>query len=364
MVSRKENLVRKFLPSLLTFLLLIPCPFAAEVLNAATRTTFTNPVIASGADPWVIFWNDHYYLSQVRRGGSIWVNRFKNLSDIGEDHWEKVWSPPGNTAYSRNIWAPELQRIADRWFIYFAADDGKNDNHRMYVLEGSTQNPQSEFVFKGKIAAPSDRWAIDGTVLKMPGDKLYFIWSGWEGATNGAQNIYIAPMSDPFTISGERVCISRPEYSWEQHGWPKVNEGPEPLWNGAQLFIIYSASGSWTDHYCLGQLTWTGGEPLDPKSWVKKSEPIFSATDSVFGPGHCSFVKSRDGKEDWIIYHSAQSKGSGWRRHINIQLFTWHADGSPNLGSPMSPGEPIPIPSGESAASNGCAEHSAVKWPD
>jgi GH43 family beta-xylosidase len=133
----------------------------------------------------------------------------------------------------------------------------------------------------------------------------------------------------------------------EQHGWPDVNEGPEPLWNGEKLFIIYSASGSWTDHYCLGQLTWTGGDPLNPNSWIKKTEPIFSATEDVFGPGHCSFVKSRDGKEDWIVYHSAQSKGSGWRRQINMQRFSWNPDGSPNLGRPISPHTQIPVPSGD-----------------
>ena len=319
---------------------------AGEVLTRTDKSTFTNPVIASGADPWVIRWQDQYYLSQSRRGG-IWVNRSKTLSGIGENNWVRVWSAPTNTAYSRDIWAPELQRINGEWFIYFAADDGTNANHRMYVLQGTTQNPQDPFVFKGKIAAPTDRWAIDGTVLKMQDGKLYFIWSGWDGFEDGAQNLYIAPMRDPFTISAERVCISRPEHVWEKRAWPLVNEGPEPLWNGTQLFIIYSASGSWTDHYCLGQLTFMGRDPLDPKAWKKKSEPVFQATEFVFGPGHCSFVKSRDGKEDWIVYHSAREKGSGWRRQINMQRFTWNEDGSPNFGRPVAPGEAIPLPSGD-----------------
>jgi len=72
------------------------------------------------------------------------------------------------------------------------------------------------------------------------------------------------------------------------------------------LFIIYSASGSWGDNYCLGQLTWTGGDVLDPKSWVKKANPVFSGTNQVISPGHASFVKSLDGSEDWIVYHTAK----------------------------------------------------------
>jgi GH43 family beta-xylosidase len=216
----------------------------------------------------------------------------------------------------------------------------------MYVLEGSSDDPQAPFHFKGKIAAPTDRWAIDGTVLEMPGGKLYFIWSGWEGNTNGKQSLYIAPMSNPWTISGERVCISKPDREWEQRDSPIINEGPETLWHEGHLFIIYSASGFWDDNYCLGQLTWTGGDVLDPKSWVKKSETVFSRTADVFGPGHCSFTQSPDGKEDWIIYHAHIHQGVA-QRDVRIQRFTWNADGSPNFGVPVSPGVPLALPSGE-----------------
>ena len=312
----------------------------------STTLTITNPVVRSGADPWVVRHGEAYYLVQSRRGG-IWVNCFTNLSEIGEDSWARVWSAPPNTSYSRNIWAPELHRLRDEWYIYFAADDGANENHRMYVLQGTSDDPQEPFEFKGKIAALSDRWAIDGTVIEMPDGPLYLVWSGWPGATNGVQNLYIAPMSDPLTISGERVLISSPEHEWERHGWPDVNEGPKALWNGGKLFLIYSASGSWTDDYCLGQLTWTGGDPLRADSWRKNPEPVFARTEEVFGPGHASFVESRDGTEEWIIYHSAREKGSGWRRHINMQRFEWRDDGSPDFGEPVGPGVAIPIPSGD-----------------
>jgi GH43 family beta-xylosidase len=39
------------------------------------------------------------------------------------------------------------------------------------------------------------------------------------------------------------VRLSSPEYDWEKHDTPLINEGPEVLWHGAQLFLIYSASG-------------------------------------------------------------------------------------------------------------------------
>jgi GH43 family beta-xylosidase len=312
---------------------------------------FTNPVVRHGQDPWVIRWNSVYYFCQSRNGeGSksdgVWVNIATNLEDIGKGHWKCVWRPEPGTFHSKEIWAPELHFFQGKWYIYVAADAGDNSNHRMYVLEGTSQDPQKPFIFKGKIAAPLDHWAIDGTVLEMPDNKLYFIWSGWNGAENVAQDLYIAPMSNPWTISGDRVRISRPEYKWEKEGLP-INEGPETLWNGNHFFVIYSASGFWTDHYCLGQLTWNGGDVLDPKSWVKKPVPVFSGTRTVIAPGHCSFVKSPNGKEDWIIYHAHISADSNGARDVRIQPFTWNADGSPNFGVPVSAGVPLPRPSGE-----------------
>ncbi|MCB1126391.1 MAG: glycoside hydrolase family 43 protein [Verrucomicrobiae bacterium] len=319
-------------------------PAQAEAL---ATDTIANPVVARGADPWVIRHGDAYYLCQSRGDRGIFVNRFTRLRDIGTGEGKRIWRPPPDTAYSRELWAPELHHLRGRWWVYVAADDGDNANHRMYVLEGPAEDPQAEFTFKGRIAAPSDRWAIDGTVIEMPDGRLYFVWSGWGGEVNVAQHLYIAPMSDPWTISGERVRISSPELAWERNGRPLINEGPQALWKGGRLFLIYSASGSWTDDYCLGQLTWSGGDPLDPASWVKKPTPVFSKTRDVFGPGHCSFVKSRDGLEDWIIYHSARSSGAGWNRRINLQRFGWHADGSPDFGQPIAAGVPMPAPSGD-----------------
>jgi GH43 family beta-xylosidase len=312
----------------------------------AAYNTFVNPVAANGADPWVIRHEGSYYYCRSR-GGGIWVSKSERLVDLGQSRGARVWTPERGKPWSRSLWAPELHYLRGRWYIYVAADDGDNANHRMYVLEGTSQDPLQPFVFRGKVAPPTDRWAIDGTVLRMPDDQLYFIWSGWEGTNNVAQDLYIAPMSDPLTISGDRVCISRPEHDWEKKGNPLVNEGPQVLWHGEKLFIIYSASGSWADDYCLGQLTWTGGAVLDPKSWVKKPTPVFAGTDQVVSPGHASFVKSRDGKEDWIVYHTAKHRGAGWNRQVQIQRFSWNPDGSPNFGEPVATGAPLLLPGGE-----------------
>ena len=308
---------------------------------------FTNPIMHTGADPWVVLHENKYYYTHTT-GKNIQLWESTTLSGISEGKHKVIWTPPSNGPYSKNIWAPEIHFMQEKWYIYFAADDGNNENHRMYVLESKTSDPMGEYLFKGKITDKTDKWAIDGTVLQVNEQDLYFIWSGWEGDQNVFQSIYIAKMSEPLTISSERVEISRPEYDWEKIGKPHVNEGPQILFKDDKVFIIFSASGSWTNDYCLGMLSANiNSDLLKPTSWKKHPTPMFFRAEDVFGPGHASFVKSPNEEEDWIVYHAAKEKDSGWDRNIRMQAFTWDKEGMPFFGSPISPSVKLRVPAGE-----------------
>ncbi len=228
----------------------------------------------------------------------------------------------------------------------------------MYVLENASEDPFSgTWEFKGKVAASIDRWAIDGNVF-FYNKQQYMIWSGWEGDTNTQQNIYIAKMSNPWTIEGNRVLLSQPDYNWEMQGdlndevnppHVNVNEGPQFLQHGKDAFIIYSASGCWTDFYALGMLRLTGKDPMVPQNWTKSEQPIFAKSEAngVYAPGHNSFFKSPDGKEDWILFHANDNPGEGCgnKRSPRMQKISWNKNGTPNLGTPVSNTEILKIPS-------------------
>lgn len=311
--------------------------------SATAQEMLINPILENGADPWIIKHEGVYYYCHTG-GGGISVSSDTTIQGALRSEGALVWTPPAGTEYSHEIWAPELLHVQGRWYIHFAADDGNNRNHRMYVLEAQTDDPQGEYEFVGKITDKSDRWAIDGTVLEHQ-SRLYYIWSGWKGLVNFRQFIYIAEMSDPLTISSERVEISRPQYAWERlPELPWVNEGPEVLKHGDDVFIIYSASGSWSDYYCQGQLRLTGDDPLNPAAWTKTDRPVFSSSETAFGPGHVSFTKSPDDTEDWIIYHTARYQGSGWDRDVSMKKFTWDENGDPVFGQPEK-GVEFPAPS-------------------
>jgi GH43 family beta-xylosidase len=299
---------------------------------------YANPIMAEGADPWVIQTGGYYYLCGSDGERCIYLTKAMRPQDFSFQERNLIYQAPEGTEYSHEIWAPELHFAEGRWYIYYAADDGKNENHRMYVLRGGSNelDPMDGiYNFLGKISDVTDRWAIDGTLLSLE-NQLYFVWSGWEGEENVCQNIYIARMSNPYTISSPRVCISTPDRDWEKVGTPFVNEGPEVLSKGNTIHIIYSASGSWTNDYCLGRLTCEELDVMKPESW-KKEGPVFAKSDPVFGPGHGSFIKSPNGSQDYIVYHAAKRDGSGWDRNIRMQSFVWEQD-TPVFGRPVPEG--------------------------
>lgn len=302
--------------------------------------TFHNPVAPKASDPWLIRDGEGYYYC-YSGGGSVNVMKLDRLDGVPKGEPVRVWAGPPDTLYSHEYWAPELHRIDGKWYIYVAADDGSNENHRMYVL--GCDEPQGQYRLLGKLADLTDKWAIDGTVFEWE-NRLYFVWSGWEGDVNIAQNLYIAPLLSPWTVGGERVCLSKPEYEWEcRGGEPRINEGPAALVRNGDVHLVYSASGSWSDDYCLGMLTFCGGDILNPENWEKSAEPVFSKAPDAYGPGHCSFTASKDGKQDFIVYHANIVPGSGWGgRTMRIQPFTWQ-NGKPFFGQPLPLGETVAV---------------------
>jgi GH43 family beta-xylosidase len=299
-------------------------------------------VFMDGADPWVIFHDGFYYYctsDQYETSKKILVYKFSSMDDILTVPGVEVW-PNGNTDIPQydEAWAPELQIIDGIPYIYVTLYKGNKiiegigPQERIHCLEGNIQDLQSPFIYKKQISSTTDRWSIDGSILEVE-NKRYFVWSGWDGHENHSQNLYIAEMSNPWTLSTDRVLISSPELDWEKNGFPYVNEGPQALYHDDQIFIIYSASASWTDDYCLGQLTYVGNDPLHPASWQKEPEPVFKKSDTVFGVGHASFIKDRQGS-DWMVYHSAKETGSGWVRHVRAKRFGWKENGYPDFGVP------------------------------
>lgn len=318
----------------------------------APAATFRNPLnVNGGADPWLTYYDGSYYLATTTWRSELTMRKSPTLAGLKTAEPVRIYF---ETDPSRccNMWAPEFRLLNGpdglRWYFYYTAGTwGTYDNQHSQVLESAAADPMGPYTYKAHLYVPQDDvWSIDGSVLEM-NDSLYFLFSSFQ---QGKQSLFIAPMSNPWTISGPRVLISQPDYPWEQMGG-FVNEGPVTLNHAGKTFIIYSASSCNTPDYKLGMLTYSGGDPLNATSWIKNPDPVFQRSDGngVFAPGHNGFFKSPDGTEDWMVYHANDSAdyGCDGRRTTRVQKITWNPDGTPNFGVPVSTHEDIAAPSGD-----------------
>src|SRR5215212_8386103 len=71
--------------------------------NPQPGTTFTNPLLNSGPDPWVLKKDSFYYYTHTL-GNKIAVWRTKKMSELNNASPKTIWTPSssGNNAY--NIW--------------------------------------------------------------------------------------------------------------------------------------------------------------------------------------------------------------------------------------------------------------------
>lgn len=283
-------------------------------------------------DPYVLKYNHKYYRCYTEDSASVSVACADTIDELANASGKKVYLPEKDHAYSKELWAPELHILDGKCYIYVACDDGDNHHHRMYVLENHSADPMKPYVMHGKIADRTDKWAIDGTVVRIRG-KNYFVWSGWDGDENVCQNLYIAEMKNPFELATERYLISKPEYDWEKLGSsgqpesPFINEGAFGFCMDGEYYLTYSAAGSWCKDYCIALLKLVGKNPLDYRCWNKCSMPVLSANDRIQGAGHCSVVCEEN--QATVFFHA-------WdKEETEIQWNTvnvWQADLRKNEG--------------------------------
>ncbi len=327
------------------------------------RRTFTNPVSNESApDPFVVYHDGYYYclrtevvqvrLYRSRTVEDILINgEYKDLIKTGDPTFD------GKTV-GWNCWAPEIHFMptTGRWYVYFCActDGFEFGSMRMYCLESDGDDPFGNYSFKA--LTDPDLLAIDQTVwYDANSGEIYTVFSEY---TDKGQSLTLAVMDNPWHISDRRIMLSYAGYYWEKRGKTaendsRINEGPIVFERNGRIFIFYSASGCWSQYYCLGMLTYKGEntspeEFLKLENWEKSEKPVFSKANKVYGPGHCSFFESPDGTETWIAYHGMATPDAGVdARFMYIQKIDFDENGVPILGQPIARGTVMEVPSGE-----------------
>ena len=326
---------------------------AALSADRTVGTAYTNP-LRVGADPWVIYHDGYYYMVCTSSRG-FYCYSASTLDGLAYASGTLLWAPPATVTaeskmYSKDLWSPELHYIEESefgkeyagWWLYFAADDGNNENHRLFCVRALTDDPLGAYgsPVTGDVGVPvkmvvdnDTTWAIGQSLLRANG-KTYLMWTSetGRGTADFRQNNSIALLKNPYELASATTIFNVSDYDWEKHGYaynattgaayPMVVEGATAVYgDNGEIIVTYTGSGYWTSFYALGKLVLkTGADPLEKDSWVKSPEPMFTHQNGIYGPGHAAFTTDAAGQR-FMIYHAYLD----WKkeeRYVFIQPYT------------------------------------------
>ena len=285
---------------------------------------FTNP-IAYFADPSVIFHQGYYYYTYTKTVGgkcALFITKSANIMDIGAAETCMVWwaGASGISSDVTSLWAPQLQNIDGKWYIYatcVVGSSSSSESRRPCVWVGKGKSIYDGFDYYGVLDnCDLDVYSYLSPRMIRHGGKLYLICGGFfrqEDRVPGKlhkQKLFIGELSSPTSLATKMTVIAVPEYSWEIDGNVYILEGPYQLNSpDGTLYVPYSAGQTGGNEYCTGLLRFNGKEGdslLDPSLWYKYPAPMqfVDYSSGVYSPGAMVFVPTPDGSGDtWGVFH-------------------------------------------------------------
>jgi beta-xylosidase len=286
-----------------------------ENLNAGE--TYTNPVLVRTfnmtrvnpdhftgilgiGDPSVIHYEGRYYLYPTgdNRSYDVYIS-----SDLV--NWKT--GPKVFESAEHGVWAPDVfyNPGDNKFYLYYTV------NRRVGVAV--SDRPDGKFKNIGTLA----RGAIDAHMFLDDDGRYYLYYADYP-----AFRIHVQPMENPLRKSGNPIQIISPSEPWEQNHVP-ITEAPCMIKHNGTYYLLYSGGGADTRHYAIGYAT--AKAPAGP--FIKyPNNPVVKEGDGIFGPGHVSVTKDRDGTL-WMVYHQQKDETRGWNRIICIDRLRFDKKG-------------------------------------
>lgn len=249
------------------------------------------------ADPYILIDGDYYYAYGTydsRNGFGVYKS-----SDLFYWEYVGVVLEKNNTTASNNFWAPEVYRIDDMYYMFYAAD------RNLYVAK--SDSPEGPFIQIG--SSPIYRNGIDPH-LYIEGEKKLLFFAN----TNGKFSIWMGELNDDF-LSMKKETIHECLYP---QGWERnTNEGPFIYKYGDEYFLTYSGDGYQYQSY--GVAVATSYDIMGV--WEKASyNPVLQKRNPWVGTGHHSLFVDKDGVNR-IVFHAHNNKSSVHPRRMYIGRF-------------------------------------------
>ncbi len=325
---------------------------ALGLLNSVAKAaTYTNPLDVPVADPFVYQEDGIYYLygTDDPNGAALGIPVFTSTDLVNWENKGYAFEKSETTWTQRNYWGPEVVKVGNDYYMYFNASPNKEATKpfNMHLCIAKGKSPLGPFrEFKAPFYKPPfPDEAIDQNIFIDDNGKAYLLFTR---VVMGRNEIRIVKLKkNLIEFDGEPELAIYPTQDWESRPWTdghRVTEGAFMFKHKRYYYLTYTANFYLDPHYSIGYAT--SKKPTGP--WKKhKGNPILSKTDAVHGPGNGMFVKSPDGKELFIVYHTHFKPGQVGPRKVAIDRVRFKSDRTDRpdiliIDGPTSTPQPMP----------------------
>jgi beta-xylosidase len=303
--------------------------------------TFSNPVIRENfADPHLIEVEGTWYAYATNSSNkNVPVSTSTDLVrwTISVDAMPALaqWVRPGNT------WAPEVQKVASNFVLYYTARD--KTSNRQCVGVATADKPEGKFRDNSHqpfVCQVEEGGTIDAHPFQ-DGEKLYLYYKNDGNCCGIPTYIYVQELApDGLSLVGEPVRLVRNDRAWEG----RVVEAPTMIKRDEQYYLFFSAHNYAGHEYAVGYATCES--PMGPCEDAPENPILQSNLQSppnlIIGPGHQTMITVDE--QDWIVYHVWEVVGGGRRgdrRQMWMDRLDWE-DGRPVVQGPTVGPQPAP----------------------
>jgi arabinan endo-1,5-alpha-L-arabinosidase len=292
-----------------------------------TTARYRNPVFApSMADPTIIrdsATGIFYALSTCDNwgdeGGRQIVPAIKSTDLV---HWELVGSSfiipewinkdpeainpncKENCKGSRSIWAPNIMRRNNKFYIFYAYSRWDDSNPGIGMAKAST--PYGPFTDYGKILDSRNSGvsnSIDPFVFNNNGN-YFLIWGSFKGIYG--YNLEFYSNGDSVRTKGDKVKIAgnsfEAPYIYKKYNKYYLFASVGTCCEGARS--NYKVTVGRSDNLTGPYIDQYGNNMLDMNKWDEVPSYVLVGNEKFAGPGHNGEIITDDNGDDWFLYHA------------------------------------------------------------
>lgn len=283
---------------------------------------YVNPIFAGDyPDPSILCDGDTYYMvhSSFEYYPGLLIWKSKDLIN---------WAPVTNTLhkYVGSVWAPDLVKYKNKFYIYFPA------NNTNYVIHADCVNGPWSDPQELKISYIDPGHVVDDN------GKLYLYFS------SGG---YVPLSDDGLSVAGE--------YKHTYDGWPIPRdwsiecfcmEGPKLVKHGGYYYLTVAEGGTAgpaTSHMIISARSKSPFGPWEnsPYNPIARTQ---HSSEKWWSKGHGTLFE--DAKGDWwIVFHGYENGDYNMGRQTMLEPVEWTKDGWYKIPDGIKTEEPIKKPS-------------------